>query len=250
MPALGTLSWLDRTGGKLAWTDRLTLIAQGVRARAETRKRLRARVKHRFREVVDILPPDSAIVRAAYAMSEDASEPYLLNHCLRAYFWARLLDDGARPFDDEAVFVSLLLHDLGLTETHRLRDEKHQCFTVVGARAVERLGARHGWDGQRTRLAAEAIALHLNVVVHDRYGREAWMVRAGSGADVAGIGLDVLHRDQVAAVVARHPRLDLKRRITHCLAIEAEQRPASRIAFMQRRLGFDKLIRSAPYFDA
>lgn len=30
MAKLGTLSWLERTGGKLTWHDRLTMIATGL----------------------------------------------------------------------------------------------------------------------------------------------------------------------------------------------------------------------------
>jgi hypothetical protein len=51
------------------------------------------------------------------------------------------------------------------------------------------LAARHHWDDARAHLAANAITLHLNVTVGDEHGKEAQMVRAGSGGDVAGLGL-------------------------------------------------------------
>jgi hypothetical protein len=38
---------------------------------------------------------------------------------MRSYFWAHLLDEDTKPFDDEAVFTALMLHDLGLTEHGR-----------------------------------------------------------------------------------------------------------------------------------
>lgn len=246
---MGTRTWVERTGGKLAWHDRLAMVADGVRARAATSKRIKAGVTLRYREVSDILPPDSAIARAAVELSEDACAPFLHNHNLRAYFWARLLDDGARPFDDEATFVALMLHDLGLTAAHRLHGDKEQCFTIVGARCVDILAAQHGWSDKRAALAAQAITLHLNVTIAARFGREAQLVRAGSGADVAGLGLDVLQRDQIDEVVGLYPRHDFKREIAGPLSQEAHERPCCRIAFMQGKLGFGALIRSAPMFS-
>jgi len=245
---LGTLAWLERTHGQLGLRGRLAMLAQGVRARAATRERLKQGIKVRHIEVDSILPPDSAIAREAMAMMIEASPPFLINHCLRAYFWARLLDDGARSHDDEALFVALMLHDMGLTDGHRLAGTEERCFTLVGARLAENLGAQHGWGGQRCRIAAEAIALHLNVVVDPRHGREAELVRAGSGGDVAGLGLDVLHGDQIDAVCGRYPRLGFKQQVVSPLRLEAEHRPGCRMAFMMDKLGFERLIANAPMF--
>ncbi len=248
MAKLGTLSWLDRTGGKLAWHDRLAMIAQGVRARAQTKNRMASGFKIRNIEIDDILPPDSAIARESTAICQDASAPYLFNHCLRAYFWARLLDDGRHTFDDEAVFTALMLHDLGLTDGKRLSGDKEQCFIVIGARKADELAAKHGWSDKRASITAQAITLHLNVIVDPRHGKEAQMVRAGSGGDVAGLGLDVLHADQIASVVARYPRLNMKREILETLSVEADERPCCRIAFLKTKLGFTDLINRAPMF--
>jgi len=81
-----------------------------------------------------------------------------------------------------------MLHDLGLTDAYRLAGDTESCFTIVGARHAEQLGARHGWAGPRCRLVAEAITLHLNVIVSAAHGREAELVRAGSGATSPGSG--------------------------------------------------------------
>jgi HD domain len=172
-----------------------------------------------------------------------------LNHCLRAYFWARLLDSDTRPFDDEAVFVALMLHDLGLTDRWRLQGQTHHCFTQVGAGAVEQLAQRHQWADARARVAANAITLHLNVTVGDEHGKEAQMVRAGSGGDVAGLGLAALGRDQIAEVLERYPRLNLKQAVLGPLMTEATQRPCCRTAFLCRSLGFVDLIKGNRIFS-
>jgi hypothetical protein len=71
----------------------------------------------------------------------------------------------------------------------------------------------------------------------------------GSGGDVAGLGLDLLQRDQIDAVLAQHPRLGLKEKIIDPLRIESRERPSCRMAFLRKVLGFDALIRGAPMFE-
>lgn len=249
MSALGTRAWVERTGGKLALFDKLSMIAQGVRARAATAKRMERGLKIRHREVADILPPDSAIAREALAMSAEVCPPFLHNHNLRAYFWARLLDEGHQPFDDEAVFVALMLHDFGLTDQYRLHGSSEQCFTIVGARAVDDLAAKHRWSDRSAALAAQAITLHLNVAIADRHGREAQLVRMGSGGDVAGLGLDQLQADQISDVVGAYPRHGFKQQIIPVLMREVDERPCCRIAFMVNKLGFGQLVTKTGAFQ-
>jgi hypothetical protein len=247
MKKLGTLSWLERTGGTLAWHDRLTLIAQGIRAKAAAK--MQQGIKLRLREVADIQPPDSAITREAIALCQDASEPYLFNHCLRAYYWARLLDNDDRNYDQEAMFTAMMLHDIGLTERYRIPADQQQCFTLAGARLVQDLAHKHAWSDKRANIAANAIALHLNIIVGAEHGKEAQLVRIGSGADVAGLRLTQLHGDQIDEVVNRHPRLNMRRNIVQALNTEATTCPCCRIAFLRDRLGFHGLIHGTRVFN-
>lgn len=249
MAKLGTLKWLEKTNGKLGLIRRLAMVAQGVRASAATQRRLRAGKRIRHMEVEAILPPDSPIAREAMALCEEASPPFLFNHCLRSYFWARLLNDGSQPYDDEALFTALMLHDMGLTDRFRHTGGTQLCFTAVGARMAEQLALKHLWTDRRAAIVAEAITLHLNVVVPHSHGREAQLVRTGSGGDVAGLGLDLLHTDQIEAVCSRHPRLQMKKNMRAVLKIESSACPDCRVAFLRQRMGFDGLIARAPMFS-
>jgi len=131
----------------------------------------------------------------------------------------------------------------------RLRGQERHCFTAVGAMAVEEIAARHHWNDARARLAANAITLHLNVTVGDEHGKEAQMVRAGSGGDVAGLGLGMLDREQILQVVERHPRLALKSQIVGPLMAETTERPCCRTAFLCRALGFVALVKGNRIFS-
>ncbi|MET0049743.1 MAG: HD domain-containing protein [Candidatus Thiodiazotropha sp.] len=249
MAKLGTVEWLEAGHGKLALCDKLTLIVQGMRAKAAAKKRQNAVHRIRALDIDTIRPPDTPIAREAMTLCGEASEPFLFNHCLRSYYWSHLLNDGTESFDDEAVFTALMLHDMGLTEQYRLRRSEHQCFTVVGARMADDLARKHHWTDKRANIMANAITLHLNVIVDENHGKEAQMVRAGSGADVAGLGLELLHDEQIHAVCGKHPRLGMKRRMRSALRTETRERPDCRIAFLNHRFGFDKLISSTPVFD-
>ncbi len=250
MSECGTRAWLGQRHGRMTWRDRLGFLLQGVQARAATRRELQRGITFAHQNVDDIIPPDTPVTRAALALCEAAGPPWLVNHCLRAYLWARLLDKRTRSFDDEATYVALLLHDLGLTAQYRLSAEStQQCFTAAGADVAFALATQHGWPDRRAALAAEAIALHLNVTIADRHGPEAWLVRAGSGADIAGLGLHRVHSQDVEAVVHRHPRLGIKQEMTAVLATECHAHPGSRIAFLVQRLGFNALVRNARMFS-
>lgn len=80
------------------------------------------------------------------------------------------------------------------------------------------------------------------MTIGDAQGKEAQMVRAGSGGDVAGLGLAVLERDQIAEVVRRYPRLRLKSEVVLPLMIETTDRPCCRTAFLCRSLGFINVV--------
>lgn len=250
MTSMGTVDWVDRRGGDLAFSERLKFVYHGVRALAATKKRIRQSVKFRHMEFEDIVPPDSAIAMEAMAFCRETSAPFLFNHCLRSYFWARLLDDGSGPVDQEVLFTALMLHYIGMNEGYVLDpSDKYKCFTIVGARIARDMAIRHGWSEKRADFTANAITLHLNIAINNEFGREAALTRIGSGGDIAGLGLDVLHKDQINSVVGAYPRLDLSRKILPVIEREAKERPCCRLAFMHKKLGFSSLIRHSRFTD-
>jgi hypothetical protein len=143
-----------------------------------------------------------------------------------------------------------MLHDLGLTPDHRLNCyNADECFSAVGAREAEAMARRHGWEEQRARRTADAIALHLNVVVPAHHGPEARLVRLGSGADVAGLGLKRLSPPQIDEVLRRYPRHGLKEGLVPLLESEALHHPHCRMAYLQKRFDFTRMVEAAPFAD-
>ena len=86
--------------------------------------------------------PDSEIASAAKQFVYDVSPAFVAHHSLRSYLYGRELAaaKGLRPgvdYDDELVFLSCMLHDLGVTE-HANGDQR---FEVDGADAAAALSA-------------------------------------------------------------------------------------------------------------
>lgn len=243
----GTYAWALSRGGKLTQAERLRQIYQGVCAKIAA-KFMRGTTL-RLPELRDVLPPDTALCQAALAMCQSASSTALVNHAYRGYLFAKLLDPLRTDYDEEALFTSFLLHDLGLTERYRSTRPDWHCFTLFGAEAAiglikdqrlpEALGLR----------IADAICLHLNVVVRAEDGREAQLLRLGSGADVAGIGLQQVPREVIDALVQRYPRTGLKAELHRSLGYEHQQHPRSRIGLLCGSLGFHGLIKRAPFSE-
>jgi hypothetical protein len=239
---LGNLTWLQRCGGRMAWHERLRFIGQAVQVQFARKFSLARSLPLPYRDLDEITPPDSAITREALALCFDSSDAYLVNHCLRTYYWARLLDDGRQRFDDEALFTAVLLHDLGLTQDYRLPESSPLCFTVAGAQAAYELALKHNWDDVRATRTADAIALHLNIHIADEQSKEARMLRAGAGADVIGAGLRQLDASQIQTLHTRIPRLDMGQQLVQVLKQEAQLRPCCRMALLHKQLGFLNLI--------
>jgi hypothetical protein len=243
----GDYAWAIRTGGRLTRAERLRQIYEGVCAKIAARFARGAPPK--LPDLRTISPPDTALCQAALALCQSASSPALVNHAYRGYMFAKLLDPVSTSVDDEALFTSFLLHDLGLTERYRISRADWHCFTLPGAEAAIDLIKQQRLPDALGLRVADAICLHLNVIVRADHGREAQLLRLGSGADVAGIGLQHVPREVIDALVQRYPRAGLKAELHQSLGREHRQHPQSRIGLLCGSLGFHGLIKRAPFAE-
>jgi hypothetical protein len=110
------------------------------------------------------------------------------------------------------------------------------------------LGAEAGWDEARTKAAAEAITLHLNLWP-PRESPEARYVFLGARLDVVGYRYWDLHPETVQRVLARHPRLQLKRESAPMFERQAAANPGSRVHFYTRYLAVTWFLGRAPFAE-
>lgn len=247
---VGSLEWARRTHGRLSRRDKLTLVAQGVRRQAQA---VLPRIGSRARAVLDVdgyRPPDTAAAREAEELCREASSAALDAHCRRVHLWGVAIGREERvEFDEEALYVASLTHDLGLTERFRGHDPEAACFSLDSASAARSMLARHEWRAPHTDVVAEAIALHLNADVPRSQGAEAYLLQLGAALDVTGYRLRDVDRATRAAVLTAHPRHGMKAEFAGLMQLELRVHPDSRPAFFTRRLRFDRMIERAPFSD-
>jgi len=244
---LGTIDWGHaRDGGQLHLTERWRLTAQGIAAVLRTR----ARGRHAASAIEpDVSRPTTGPARRAEALLAETSPPWLVNHGFRSYAWALALAarDDLRP-DRELLYCAALLHDLGITE--RFMPAAGACFALSGAEAAEEALRAAGLEPRRARTVAEAIALHLNVVVElQRHGVEAHLLRGATGLDVIGQDFTTLPRAFRERTLAELPRLHFKREVAAAIELQARRSPKSRIGHMCRAIGFVGRVHAAPFAE-
>jgi hypothetical protein len=170
--------------------------------------------------------PDSEIACAAKEFVYDVSPAFVAHHSLRSYLFGRELAaaKGLRPdfdYDDELVFLSCILHDLGVTE-HGNGDQR---FEVDGADAAARFLRDHGVPEARVATVWQAIALHTSVGLAHRFGAEQAITHLGIAADIVGNDKHLLPSGFADRVHASWPRHDLGYALAELIADQAEANP-------------------------
>jgi hypothetical protein len=187
--------------------------------------------------------PDSALARQARELILAVAEPFLVNHSIRAYAWAvELARHDRLAFDPEILYVSALLHDIGLVPAYDIGG----CFETDGAIAAESFAKEHGQPAERARAIYDVIELHMAATLPPDPPSEVTLLWDSTGTDVTGYRFADVRRAIVPDVLAAYPRLDFKREFGALFADQAARKPACRVAEMVRT-GKVEAINRAPY---
>jgi hypothetical protein len=247
--SFGTIAWARTNGGRMTRGEQLREFAISNQmvlrtVPAQIRQRLGLTGRGAFAFDIDRIPiPDSSIAREAEEECREASPDRLVNHCYRTYAWATMLGhgDGVKP-DPELLYVAALLHDLALTDGHR-EAQPMPCFAARGGLIAIGWAGERGWPRERCEALGDAISLHLNARVDPAHGPEAQLLQAGAALDVIGLRSWRLTPETIAAVHARHPRLDM---LATLAEFEAESHPGTRTELLMRWLRFSTFARHSP----
>ncbi len=218
-------------------TDESTLSVIGRLGRAQTEQSLRraARKMGRGRPdplaLRDIGYPDTTTALEAATLLRAQAPGVLAAHCYRTYlFGAALGTRDGLDWDAELLFVSAMLHDLGLTDF--LGGEGP--FEQRGAAAAQEWLIDHGWPGDRASVVAQAIRMHMDVGRAGKERPEVALLHFGAGADVIGMRLEDIHPRTVEEVLSSHPRDDFARYFAEKVRAEARAYPTSVTADLSR----------------
>jgi hypothetical protein len=170
--------------------------------------------------IADIKVPDSSIARQAGELARSVSSDVLFNHVMRCYWFGELFaQQEGKKIDSEMMFLSSVLHDLGLT-SHAPGPHR---FEVEGATAARTFLMEQGVSPDRAQQVWDNIALHTWDVNLFR-GDTSRLMQLGLAYDVSGVPGAELDRADVAEVVRRYPRLDFKRSFNDLLNHELDSK--------------------------
>jgi hypothetical protein len=187
--------------------------------------------------------PDSALARRARELIADVAAPFLVNHSVRSYAWAvELAHHDRLEFDPEILYVSAMLHDIGLVPAYDLGG----CFEVDGAIAAERFAREAGEPEAGARAIYDVVALHMVETLPPDPASEVVLLWDSTGIDVTGDRLTDVRAAIIPGVLAAYPRVDFKREFTALFVDQASKKPTCRAAEMVAT-GMLEEIAQAPF---
>ena len=178
-----------------------------------------------------LLLPDGPFAVLANSLARDSEPEYLYNHSVRSYLFARIAANergliAGRDFDQNLLFVSCVLHDIGLTQAA----DKGSRFEVDGADTAVQMLCANGLDPQRADIVWQAIALHTSGGIAERRALEIALTRTGISIDLGSSAQAIDDRD-ASLIHERYPRLQIARQLTDAIVCQAQGRPSKTPAY-------------------
>jgi hypothetical protein len=232
---VGSLAWLERSGGRLSKRERAYLL-RGMFPMLRDGFRLRRTAKRSPRHGAPLdpfEPPDTPIVHAARDYLAAHCAGAMANHSHRTAFWTLVVLDAHGGVDASALettWVAALLHDVGLEQQLASGD-----FSAGGVAVLKQLAHEHGWSDEQTHAAGEAIAVNLSTRVDAaKVGPIAWAMNVG-GAGELGIWPHraQMRRDRIRELEARYPRDGFRKTAMQLIRDEAKRVPDGRFALFK-----------------
>lgn len=173
----------------------------------------------------DLPEPASAPARGALALASAYSSPSLLNHSVRSYLWAAAIGTSSGiEFDDELLYVSAMLHDLGLVEAF---DNHALPFEEASGHLARVFGTGAGWPAERCTRAAEVIVRHMREPVEPDADPEGFLLQRATALDISGRQLEQVAPELRRDVLRAWPRLSLAAEFTASFTGRAARKPES-----------------------
>lgn len=186
---------------------------------------------------------ETPLVRDAIDLARSSSEPFLFNHVMRSWLFAVVIAEGSKSAPDpELVALATLLHDLGLTDRYTAEER----FEVDGANAARTFLKDRGIAAPQIQVVWDAIALHSTRSIALHKEPEVAITHSGIFVDVMGIGLDLVPKEKLGAILAEFPRLGMKKQFLDCLCGVVRRKPATSYDNGLKDIG----IRYVPGFTA
>ncbi|AQZ69134.1 unnamed protein product [[Actinomadura] parvosata subsp. kistnae] len=190
----------------------------------------------------DLVIPDTPAARGALEVAAQYHTPSLLNHSIRAYLWAAAYaQTRGIAFDAELLYVSAMLHDIGLAAEF---DSHTVPYEEAGGHVAWAFCAGAGWSPERRTRACEVIIRHMWAEVPLEEDPEGHLLELSTGMDISGRRTDEIPARVREEVLERHPRLEIAKEFSVCIADQGARKPSSFAARFVRDGIVDRIIRN------
>jgi HD domain len=171
------------------------------------------------------MSPETPAAAAALSVATRFHSPALLNHSVRCYLWATMYGgEHGIAFDDELLYVTAMLHDIGLTEAF---DNDKLPFEVAGGHVAWTFGVAAGWPAERAARAAEIIMTHVRDDVSSAADPESHLLQVATQWEVIGRRPEEFPPDARTQMLARYPWLGFGTEMLTCFQDQARRKPDS-----------------------
>ena len=172
---------------------------------------------------VPVGAPDSELCQRTTALVAELSPSFLFNHCARTFLFGDAIGKRDKlQYDRELLYLSAMLHDLGVTDTYV---DANQRFELEGADRARAFLVEHGLPDAKADVVWDAIALNSSFGIALRKGPETALAHLGVLADFLGNRLDDVGPDRVAQIVEEYPRQALLSSATSLFANCVRRKP-------------------------
>ena len=176
-------------------------------------------------KLAEIPGPQTPASQAALEVVTEYSSTALVNHCIRSYLWAASYGTAHHVgYDAELLYVSAMLHDIGLAARF---DNHADAFEMAGGNVAWVFGAGAGWPVDRRVRSSEVIIRHMWDHVDVAADPEGHLLGIATGLDISGRNPGWWPSELRREVVSSYPRLALTTEFVSCFQDQARRKPES-----------------------
>lgn len=167
--------------------------------------------------------PQTTAVDEATRLIQQTTSPLIYHHSRRVFFFSHIHAQRLRVRPDpELLYLAAMFHDVGLMTPY---SEVVQRFEIDGADHGRAFVLKHGFSAAAADTVWLAIALHTTPGIPERMGPEVATMYLGVLTDAIGRALDQLDAEQVADILAVHPRGNFKKEFLNAFLQGLKHRP-------------------------
>jgi hypothetical protein len=172
--------------------------------------------------------PQTPAATAALSVATRFYSPALLNHCVRSYLWGSMYASAhGIAFDDELLYVSAMLHDIGLTDAF---DSHRVAFEEAGGHLAWVFGVAANWPADRAARAEDIIVLHMRADVAPTADPESHILQVATSWEIVGRRPEEFPTEARAEILARYPRPGFGSEFLACFQDQGTRKPGSAAA--------------------